>query len=631
MAVDYKKMGITDHEWKSIVDFLGREPNLTETGIISVMWSEHCSYKNSKKHLRRFPTEGSQILQGPGENAGVVDIGDGWAVTFKVESHNHPSAVEPYQGAATGVGGILRDIFTMGARPVAVLDSLRFGSLNIPKNRHIFEGVIDGIAGYGNCIGVPTVGGEIYVDEAYNENPLVNVLAAGIMRHEDLRKGTAKGENYPVYIVGSATGRDGIHGATFASDELSDDSIEDRASVQVGDPFGEKLLLEACLELYKYDYIVGIQDMGAAGITCSTFEMSLRGDSGMDVELDLVPQREPNMTPYEIMLSESQERMLMVVKPGFEEKVEEIFNKWDVSIAKIGKVTNDKKVTIRKSGKIEAELPVEFVVEGFPVYDREEKEPEYFKNINMTQKEFEILPEENFENVFKKMLESKNLCSRKGVFEQYDHQVQLNTLKKPATSDAAVLRVKETEKAFGLTADCNSRYCYIDPYNGARLSMLESARNLVAAGLKPVAITDGLNFGNPLDPEVYYQFVKCIDGIIEICKELQTPVTGGNVSFYNQSGKKAIYPTPIIGMLGLTDNYKNIKGIAFKKGEEIGLIEDFSDEIGGSEYLKEIHGLVKGPLPKVDVKKDKKTMNFILENLKMFSSIHDVSEGGIAL
>ncbi|MGM0608362.1 MAG: phosphoribosylformylglycinamidine synthase subunit PurL [Candidatus Muiribacteriota bacterium] len=630
MKTDYKKMGLTEKEWNKINSFLKREPNLTETGIISVMWSEHCSYKNSKKHLKKFPVEGENILQGPGENAGIVDIGDELAVTFKIESHNHPSAVEPYQGAATGVGGILRDIFTMGARPFSILNSLRFGSLQLPENRHIFEGVVSGIAGYGNCMGVPTVGGEIYFNKCYNTNPLVNVMAAGLIKHNQIKRSAASGVGYPVFIVGSKTGRDGIHGATFASDELSDNSIEDRASVQVGDPFMEKLLMEACLELFKYDYITGIQDMGAAGLTCSTFEMAHKAKGGMEINLNYVPQREENMTPYEIMLSESQERMLMVVKPGFEEKVKQIFNKWDVNIAEIGKVIENNEVIIKNGKKIVASLPVDFVVEGFPVYHREEKKPSYMGSINLQKNEIEELPCRNIQTSLKILLNSPDLKSREEVYSQYDYQVGANTLKKPGEADSACIRIRGTNKAVGMTTDCNSIYCYIDPYMGAKMAVYESARNLAASGLKPLAVTNCLNFGNPLEPEVYYQFAKCTDGIADACRELNTPVTGGNVSFYNQNQKKAVHPTPVIGMVGMTEDFNSLKSNSIKKDMIVGLIGKNYCNIGGSQYLKNIFNMEKGPLIPVDVEEEKKLILFILENISLFGGIHDVSEGGIA-
>lgn len=626
MSVDYRSMGLTDGEWKKIVNELGREPNLTETGIISVMWSEHCSYKNSRKHLKRFPTKGSAILQGPGENAGVVDIGDDMAATFKVESHNHPSAVEPYEGAATGVGGILRDIFTMGARPIASFDSLRFGDLSKPENRHIAQGVVSGIAGYGNCIGVPTVGGEFFSDSAFDENPLVNVCALGIMKKDALRKAIAGGPGNHVYIVGSSTGRDGIHGATFASDELSDERVEDRASVQAGDPFAEKMLLEACLELYQHDYIVGIQDMGAAGITCSTFEMSEKGQCGMDVELDRIPQREPDMSPYEIMLSESQERMLMVVKQGFEDEVEAIFNKWDVHVERVGEVIPEKEVIIRKSEKIVARLPVDFVVNGFPVYDREYVRPKYLDNIDL---DINNIPEKNIEDSFKTLLASPNICSKKSVFRQYDHQVQLNTLVKPGEGDAAVLRLKDSKKALSFSIDCNSRHCFIDPYLGAKEAVFEAARNLVMTGAKPIAATDGLNFGNPMDKEVYWQFVKCVDGIIDACNSLETPITGGNVSFYNQSGDKAVYPTPVIGMLGLIEDRENTRKMAFKKGNLIGMLGKPVENLGGSEFLKAIHNKVNGPIYDFDSESELLLNSFILQNIEHIDSLHDVADGGL--
>ncbi|MCK5655803.1 MAG: phosphoribosylformylglycinamidine synthase subunit PurL, partial [Candidatus Aureabacteria bacterium] len=506
-----KKHNLTEEEYKHIEKILGRKPNFTELGIFSVMWSEHCSYKNSRPVLKLFPVEGPGILIKAGEeNAGVIDIGDGWAVSFKVESHNHPSAIEPFQGAATGVGGIIRDIFTMGARPIAGLNSLRFGNLSNPRVKHLLKGVVGGIAHYGNCIGIPTVGGEIYFDETYEANPLVNAFCLGIIKHEDIARGCAKGKGNPVFYVGAATGRDGLGGASFASRELTEESHEDRPAVQVGDPFMEKLLLEACLELLKTGYVIGIQDMGAAGLTCSTCETASRGGTGIEIELSKVPRRETGMIPYEIMLSESQERMLVIVQNGREREVEKLFEKWDLHAVAIGYVTDDGMMRVRNNGEIVAEIPARQIAEDSPVYTREEKKPAYLKNVLLLD-ESSLEESQDYSDVLLKILSDPTIASKKWVYGQYDHMVMTNTVVRPG-SDAAVLRIKPAGKILALTSDCNSTYCYLDPYTGGKIAVAESARNIVCSGAKPLAITDCLNFGNPMKPEIFWQFKYCVKG-----------------------------------------------------------------------------------------------------------------------
>ncbi len=625
--------GITEEEYNWIGEKLGRVPTFTELGIFSVMWSEHCSYKNSIALLKTLPRSGGRMLVSAGEeNAGLIDIGDGLAIAFKIESHNHPSAVEPYQGAATGVGGILRDIFTMGARPIACLNSLRFGSLEDPRTRYLFEGVVKGIADYGNCFGVPTVGGEVYFDDSYKNNPLVNAMAIGIVDTKRIVSAIAKGSGNPVMIVGSATGRDGIHGATFASEEISEESESKRPSVQVGDPFTEKLLLEATLEIIKEGLVVGIQDMGAAGISCSTSEMSAKGKSGMIINLDKVPLRETGMSAYEIMLSESQERMLVVAKKGCEDKVKEIFNKWDLNCEIIGEVTDEKVLKIYHNGEIKAEIPpYELVLGGgAPVYMRQTKEPDYIKElINFN---FYDLPEpDNIADVFEQLLSSPNIASKRWVYEQYDSMVRTNTIVGPG-SDAAVIMIKGTNKAIAASTDCNGRYVYLNPKEGTKIAVAEAARNVVCSGAIPLAITNCLNFGNPYKPEMYWTFKQAIEGMGEACRFFNTPVTGGNVSFYNESPDTAVYPTPVIGMVGLIENLENITTAEFKKeGDLIYLLGEDYEEIGGSEYLKVVHGLVKGKIPKIDLQTEKDLHNLILNLIeqKLINSAHDISEGGI--
>lgn len=625
--------GLNEEEFNKIISILGRIPNFTELGIFSVMWSEHCSYKNSIKVLKTLPRTGSRLLVGAGEeNAGLVDIGDGLAVAFKIESHNHPSAVEPYQGAATGVGGILRDIFTMGARPIAALNSLRFGTLSDNRTKYLFEGVVAGIGDYGNCFGVPTVGGEVYFDDCYKGNPLVNAMAVGLVKHNETASAIASGAGNPVLIVGSSTGRDGIHGATFASEEISEKSEAKRPSVQVGDPFTEKLLLEATLEVIKAGYLFGIQDMGAAGISCSTTEMSAKGESGMSINLDKVPVREQGMTAYEILLSESQERMLCVVKKGFEDKVKAIFDKWDLNCEIIGEVTNDKNLKIYYQGKLKADItPFDCVLGGgAPVYERETKVPGYFsltRNFDFSSLEVQ----ENIRDTFLKVFSSPNIVSKKWVYEQYDSMVRTNTVTGPGC-DSAVVYIKDTNKALALKTDCNSRYVYLNPRKGGMIAVAESARNIVCSGGLPLAVTNCLNFGNPYKPEIYYQFSEAVGGMGEACIALDTPVTGGNVSFYNESPDSAVYPTPVIGMLGLIEDLSHITTSYFKeKGHLIYIIGEDKEEIGGSEFLKVIHGLVKGDAPEINLESEKKLQSFILNSIKkkLIKSAHDVSEGGV--
>ncbi|MBL1214416.1 MAG: phosphoribosylformylglycinamidine synthase subunit PurL [Ignavibacteriae bacterium] len=625
--------GLTEDEFSRINEILGRVPNYTELGVFSVMWSEHCSYKNSIALLKTLPREGKKLLVGAGEeNAGLVDIGDGLAVAFKIESHNHPSAVEPYQGAATGVGGILRDIFTMGARPIAALNSLRFGSLDDPRTRFLFEGVVKGIGDYGNCFGVPTVGGEIYFDKSYKGNPLVNAMAVGIVKVGETATATAEGVGSPVMIVGSSTGRDGIHGATFASEEISEKSEAKRPSVQVGDPFTEKLLLEASLEIIKNDWIIGIQDMGAAGISCSTSEMSAKGKSGMDINLNKVPLREKGMTAYEIMLSESQERMLVVAKPGCEEKIIETFDKWDLHCETIGKVTSDGIIKLKYDGEVKAELPADDLVlgGGAPVYYRETKFPDYINelrdfNFNSIKEPISI------EDAFEKVFSSPNIVSKKWVYEQYDSMVRTNTIVGPGC-DSSVIYLKGTNKALAANTDCNARYVYLNPKEGTKIAVAESARNIVCSGGEPLAITNCLNFGNPYKPEVYWVFKEAIEGMGEACRFFDTPVTGGNVSFYNESPDAAVYPTPVIGMVGLIENIDHVTTSYFKNEDDlIYVLGDDFEELGGSEYLNVCNNIVSGDAPKINLQTEKELQSFLLSSIQkgMIKSAHDISEGGI--
>ncbi len=629
-----KEHGLTEEEYERILKILGRVPSFTELGIFSVMWSEHCSYKNSIALLKTLPREGGKLLVGAGEeNAGLVDIGDDLAVAFKIESHNHPSAVEPYQGAATGVGGIMRDIFTMGARPIASLNSLRFGTLDDARTRFLFEGVVKGIGDYGNSFGVPTVAGEVYFDESYKGNPLVNAMAVGLVKKDKTASAVSKGKGNPVMIVGSSTGRDGIHGATFASEEISEKSEAKRPSVQVGDPFTEKLLLEASLEIIDNGWLIGIQDMGAAGISCSTCEMSAKGESGMRINLNKVPLREDGMSAYEIMLSESQERMLCTVKKGFEDKVKKVFEKWDLHCEIIGEVTEDGTLHVDYEGEKKAEIPpFELVLGGgAPVYTRETKQPAYLEKTRKF--DFSVLPvPENIQDDFVKIFSSPNLVSKRWVYEQYDSMVRTNTIVGPGC-DAAVIYIKGTEKSLAMKTDCNSRYVYLNPKEGTKIAVAESARNIVCSGGVPLAITNCLNFGNPYKPEIYWQFEQSIEGMGEACRFFDTPVTGGNVSFYNESPNAAVFPTPVIGMVGLIEKKEHITTSYFKNDDDfIFVIGADSEELGGSEYLKVIHGKVAGESPKMDLTVEKKLHDAVLGLIRggLIKSAHDISEGGIA-
>lgn len=628
-----RQHGLTDEEYDRILSILGRVPTYTELGIYSVMWSEHCSYKNSIAQLKTLPRSGTRLLVGAGEeNAGLVDVGGGLAVAFKIESHNHPSAVEPYQGAATGVGGIMRDIFTMGARPVAALNSLRFGDLNDPRTKHLLKGVVKGIGDYGNSFGVPTVAGEVYFDPCYQTNPLVNAMAVGIVEHGQAASAVAKGRGNAVMIVGSATGRDGIHGATFASEEISEASESKRPSVQVGDPFTEKLLLEATLEAIRAGLVVGIQDMGAAGLTCSSTEMSAKGMSGMEIDLDLVPTRETGMTAYEIMLSESQERMLIVAEPRNEEAIKEIFRKWDLNCVTIGTVTDDGMVRVRHRGELKAEVPAETCVlgGGAPVYIRETKRPEY---LDRTQTfDASALPApDDLAGAVRTLLSSPNIASKRWVYGQYDSMVRTNTVVLPG-SDAAVVRIKKSDKLLAMKTDCNGRYVYLNPRKGTAIAVAESGRNVVCSGGKPIAITNCLNFGNPYKPDVYWQFTEAIAGMREACLALDTPVTGGNVSFYNESPTASVFPTPTIGMLGVIEREEHVTTAAFKrKGDAIFLLGTNRGDLSGSEFLAAVHGITAGDAPWFDLAFECRLQECVLALITggLVSSAHDVSDGGL--
>jgi phosphoribosylformylglycinamidine synthase len=624
--------GFTEDEYAKVLEILGREPNLVELGIFSVMWSEHCSYKSSRIHLKNLPVEAPHVIQGPGENAGIVDIGNGLAVVFKMESHNHPSYIEPYQGAATGVGGILRDIFTMGARPVALLNSLRFGSMDHPRTRSLLKGIVAGIADYGNCVGVPTVGGEVYFHESYNGNCLVNAMAVGIVKKDKIFKGKASGVENPVIYVGSKTGRDGIHGATMASNIFGEGGEEKRPTVQVGDPFTEKLLLEACLEVFKTDYVVGIQDMGAAGLTSSSVEMASRGGNGIELDISLVPRREEGMIPYEIMLSESQERMLLVVKKGSETEVAGIFQKWGLDAKVVGTVTGDGCLRLKEEDRVVAEIPVNALTEDVPKFDRPIQRPSYQDEVQELNIK-DIKEPRDYNEVLLKLLSSPNICSREWVYRQYDHMVRTDTVVLPG-SDAAVLRIKGTNSAIAITTDCNSRYCYLDPFTGGAIAVAEAARNLVSVGARPLALTDCLNFGNPERPEIMWQFRECVSGMREACLKLDIPVISGNVSFYNETSGESVYPTPTIGMVGLIDNINLHITHSFKnEGDIILLIGKTEEELGGSEYLKVIHGLERGMPPLLDLEMDNIIQNACLDAVRagIIKSAHDCSEGGLAV
>ncbi|WP_215113696.1 phosphoribosylformylglycinamidine synthase subunit PurL [Exiguobacterium sp. s63] len=626
----YATMGLSDDEYALVVSLLGREPNYTEIGLFSVMWSEHCSYKNSKPVLRKFPTTGKHVLQGPGEGAGIVDIGDGQAVAFKIESHNHPSAIEPYQGAATGVGGIIRDIFSMGARPIALLNSLRFGDLNESRVKHLFGHVVSGIAGYGNCVGIPTVGGEVAFDPAYSGNPLVNAMCVGFIRHEDIQKGIAEGVGNSVMYVGATTGRDGIHGATFASEELGEDADEKRPAVQVGDPFMEKLLIEACLEVIKHPALVGIQDMGAAGLTSSSAEMASKAGMGIEMNLDLVPQRETGMTPYEMMLSESQERMLLVVKAGHEDEIEAIVTKWGLHAVKVGEVIEEKVLRLVHQGEVAAEVPVDALAEDAPVYHKPSKVPAYYEAFQAMEPVAPIV--EDVMATWKDVLAMPSIASKRWVYEQYDHMVQTSTVVAPG-SDAAVIRIRETEKSLAMTTDCNAKYVYLDPRVGGAIAVAEAARNIVASGAEPLALTDCLNFGSPDKPEGFWQLDQAVEGMAEACRTLDTPVIGGNVSLYNESNGQAIYPTPVVGMVGLIEKPEHITtSFAKQAGDVVFLLGETKAEFGGSALQMLQDGKVSGHAPTLNLEEERQTQKALLHAIRegLVTAAHDVSEGGLA-
>ena len=627
--------GLSIEEYDKIIEILGRNPNYVELGIFSVMWSEHCSYKCSIKMIKTLPRDGGRLLVGAGEeNAGLVDLGDGIATAFKIESHNHPSAVEPYEGAATGVGGIMRDVFTMGARPIASMNSLRFGDLDKPRNKFLLEHVVEGIADYGNCLGIPTVGGEVVVEDVYSGNPLVNAMSVGIVKTDNVASAIAEGVGNPVFIVGSSTGRDGIHGATFASVELTEETESKRSNVQVGDPFTEKLLLEATLELCKKPWLVGIQDMGAAGITCSCSEMSAKGESGIKIDLDLVPIREKDMNAYEIMLSESQERMLVVVKKGFEKELSDIFEKWELNCTEVGVVTDTGHLDVLHNGEQVAYIPTEELVlgGGAPQYDMPYSEPEYYTSLNKF--DIESIPEkDNYNNELITLLSSPNITNKEYVYSQYDSTVRTNTVIGPGSS-AAVVRLKDSDKALSISTDCNGRYVYLDPRKGGMIAVAESARNVVCSGGFPLAITNCLNFGNPQDPEIYWQFREAILGMGEACRAFDTPVTGGNVSFYNESNLGAVYPTPVIGMVGLLEDSSKHMDISYKNpGDTIVAIGAINGELGGSEFLKQCHGKVEGPIPGVDLALESSLHKICLKLIsdRVINSAHDISDGGLSV
>ena len=627
----YKQMGVTDEEFAMVEGILGRLPNYTEIGLFSVMWSEHCSYKNSKPVLKKFPITGPQVLQGPGEGAGIVDIGDGQAVAFKIESHNHPSAIEPYQGAATGVGGIIRDVFSMGARPIAILNSLRFGELDNDRTKYLFKEVVAGIAGYGNCIGIPTVGGEIAFDDSYAGNPLVNAMCVGLINHEDIKKGQAHGVGNTVMYVGAKTGRDGIHGATFASEELTENSDEKRPAVQVGDPFMEKLLLEACLELIQSDALVGIQDMGAAGLASSSAEMASKAGSGIEMNLDLVPQRETGMTAYEMMLSESQERMLIVVKKGREQEIKDLFHKYDLEAVAIGVVTDDKMLRLLHKGEVVANVPADALAEDAPVYHKPSSEPAYYSEFQAMENYIPTV--DNYGETLLNLLKQPTIASKEWVYDQYDYMVRTSTVVAPG-SDAAVVRIRGTKKALAMTTDCNARYLYLDPETGGKIAVAEAARNIVCSGAEPLAITDNLNFGNPEKPEIFWQIEKAADGISEACLALNSPVIGGNVSLYNETNGTAIYPTPVIGMVGLIKDTKDVTTQSFKAaGDLIYVLGETKADFGGSELQKMLEGSISGKAPSLDLEVEKAYQKAVLEAIRagVVESAHDLAEGGLAV
>ncbi|MCB9991857.1 MAG: phosphoribosylformylglycinamidine synthase subunit PurL [Rhodospirillales bacterium] len=625
--------GINTEEYQLMLDICGRMPSFTELGIFSVMWSEHCSYKSSRLHLKKLPTDAPWVIQGPGENAGVIDIGDGQAAVFKMESHNHPSFIEPYQGAATGVGGIMRDVFTMGARPIANLNALRFGDPSHPKTRHLISGVVAGIGGYGNCMGVPTVGGEVNFHESYNGNILVNAMTVGIAQQDSIYYARGAGVDQPVVYVGSKTGRDGIHGATMASavfdDEAEDTIATGRPTVQVGDPFTEKLLLEACLELMQEDAIISIQDMGAAGLTSSSVEIADKGGIGVELDLDKVPQREPNMSPYEIMLSESQERMLMTLKPGKEQLAEAIFKKWDLDFAVIGRTTDDKRLRLNMYGKTWCDIPVPPLVDEAPVYDR--PRGDYPKAAPLNDADYP-LPESNPLTALKTLIGCPDLASKRWIWEQYDHLVMGETVAAPGQADAALVKLPDSDKALAMTSDCTPRYCQANPFEGGKQVIAESYRNICATGAKPLAVTDNLNFANPERPDIMAQFVGCIEGMAEACNTLEYPVISGNVSLYNETNGQPILPTPTIGGVGLIDDWHKAMSIGFKaEGEMILLLGAPGAHLGQSLYLREVHGAETGDAPSVDLSIEGRTGVLVRTLIEhgLLTACHDISDGGL--
>jgi len=627
-------MGLTDSEYDMVLKIMGREPNRVELGLFAVMWSEHCGYKNSRPLLKLFPTDGPRVIEGPGENAGVVDIGDGQALVFKIESHNHPSAIEPYQGAATGVGGIVRDIFTMGARPIALLNSLRFGTLDNERNRYLVRGVVAGIGDYGNCLGIPTVAGEVYFHPSYEGNPLVNAMCVGLVNTAEVIRAIAGEVGKPLLLVGAKTGRDGIHGATFASEELSAESESRRPAVQVGDPFMEKLLMEACLELINEDLVAGMQDLGAAGLTSSVAETASKGGCGVVIDVEKVLRREEGMTPYEVMLSESQERMLIIPREGAADRIQEIFDKWGLDASIIGHITDNGMFTIQEGDQIVGEVLVKALTDMCPVYHRESRVPDYYTRARLF--DLESIPHElDYNNTLCDLLNVPSIASKKWIYQQYDHQIMTNTVVVPGNGDAAVLRIKGTNKGVAVTVDCNSRICYLDPYKGGMWAVCEGARNLACSGARPLAITNCLNFGSPEKPDVYWQMDQAVRGMAEAARVLQTPVVSGNVSLYNETrGGKAIYPTPVVGMAGLlTDVSKRLEMAFQDPGDYILLLGEVRDDIGGSEYLCLAHGVESGAVPDIDPADEAKLIELILSlNEKgLLKSCHDISEGGLAV
>ncbi len=634
--------GLLPEEYENVLQILGREPNLTELGIFSVMWSEHCAYKNTRKLLRLFPTEkadkdavGQVLVKAGEENAGVIDIGEGWGVAFKIESHNHPSAIEPFEGAATGVGGIVRDIFTMGARPVLLTNSLRFGSLDSPQVKRLFRGVVSGISHYGNCLGIPNMGGDVYFDDCYEGNPLVNALCAGILRHEEIQKGAATGVGNPVYYVGPGTGRDGLGGASFASRELTEESAEDRPAVQKGDPFMEKLLLEACLEMMAIPgLVVGIQDMGAAGLTCSTCETASRGNSGIEIDLDLVPQRETGMNSYEIMLSESQERMLVIVNRGRERELEEVFEKWDLHAARIGEVKEGDRMVVRHKGVVVADLPAKSLTDEAPVYDQPAEAPVHIAEArDWSVESIPDLKSDGVGEALDKLLVHPTIASKRWVWQQYDHMVMSGCTVEPG-SDAGVVRlsIAGIDKYLAIANDCNNRFCFLDPYKGAQIAFAECMRNLACSGARALAVTDNLNFANPNKPEAYHMLKECVKGLADACSFFDVPVVGGNVSLYNEHGQGAIDPTPVVSMVGLIDDAKQVtRSFVTQAGQSVLLLGGLPHELGGSYYLQTQFGKKEGRVPEIDLSAEKKVQDFLLAHISNESVLaaHDVSEGGL--